>query len=87
MRELHWLISMLEGCQVPTETLAYLNKYAEDNDRNYTHLQELYKDHELLKETSAKQDRYIAELEKQLHLLQKTLELVDKNGGGEDGRA
>ena len=30
----------------------------------------------LLKETSAKQERYIAELEKQLSLLQKTLDLI-----------
>ena len=28
---------------------------------------------------------YIAELEKQLSLLQKTLDLIDKKGGGEDG--
>ena len=82
MADLHWPISMLEGCQVPADTLRFLNAYAEDNDRHWDELQKLHKDHEMLKDTSAKQDRYIAELEKQLRLLQKTLDLIDKNGGG-----
>jgi hypothetical protein len=73
---------MLEGCQVPEDTLCFLNGYAEDNDRNWDELKDLRKEHELLKELSAKQDRYIAELEKQLTLLQKTLELVDRNMKG-----
>ena len=79
---MRWPISMLEGCQVPAETLRFLNAYAEDNDKHWDDLQDLHKEHDLLKETYAKQERYIAEIEKQLCLLQKTLELVDRNMKG-----
>ena len=39
----------------------------------------LLKENEGAKATIARQERYIAELEKQLQLLQKTLDLVDRN--------
>jgi len=57
----------------------FFNSYSEDAETTSKNLNELYKEHQLLKKTAAKQERYIAELEKQIGLLQKTLELVDKN--------
>ena len=62
--------------------MAFLDAYVKDSNNTTADLEELYKEHEILKDTSAKQERYIAELEKQLRLLQKTLDLIDKNGGG-----
>lgn len=80
-----WPISMLDGYNINADTLVFLDAYAREAEGNHKKLCDLYEEHELLKATSAKQDRYIAELEKQLGLLQKTLDLIDKNGGRENG--
>ena len=82
MAKYDWPISMIEGYGVSDVTMQFLDTYVKNSDKKAADLEELYKKHELLKDTSAKQERYIAELEKQLSLLQKTLDLIDKNGGG-----
>lgn len=85
MAKYEWPISLIEKRGVSDEILAFLDTYVKDSNKKAADLEELYKKYELLKDTSAKQDRYIAELEKQLQLLQKTLELIDKREIGEDG--
>lgn len=85
MPEYDWPISLIEGHGISKDIMMFLDTYVKDSNQKADALNELYKEHELLKATSAKQDRYIAELEKQLSLLQKTLDLIDKNGGGGDG--
>ena len=87
MAEYVWPVCMLEEYKIPADTLTFFDSYARESDRKHQALSDLYKEHELLKSTSAKQDRYITELEKQLSLLQKTLDLVERNTKGvlEDG--
>lgn len=80
-----WPISMLENCKIDTSTMVFLDAYAREAEKTHQKLSDLHEEHELLKSTSAKQDRYIAELEKQLNLLQKTLDLIDTKGVREDG--
>ena len=80
-----WPVSMLDETVASQDTLLFIETYIKDLEENTVKLQDLYRDYESLKAISAKQDRYIAELEKQLSLLQKTLDLIDKNGGGESG--
>ena len=79
MSKFQWPVSMLEGYGVEEVTLVFFQKYVEDYDKTTEEAKALYEEHQLLKGTSAKQERYIAELEKQICLLQKTLDLVDKN--------
>lgn len=86
MAKYDWPVSLLEGHGISEEILVFFDTYVKDSDKKGDALDDLYKEHEILKDTSAKQDRYIAVLEKQLSLLQKTLDLVDRNGGDEDGR-
>jgi hypothetical protein len=86
MTRYDWPVSLLEGHGISEEILVLFDTYVKDSDKKADANYELYKEHEILKETSAKQDRYIAALEKQLILLQKTLDLVDRNGGDENGR-
>lgn len=79
MSKYPWPVSMLEGHNIEEGTLMFFQKYVEDYDKTTEEAKALYEEHQLLKDTSAKQERYIAELEKQIGLLQKTLDLVDKN--------
>ena len=81
MADYIWPVSMLEGYNVPSEVVNVLDEFVRTGNLHYQNLTDLYKECELLKATSAKQDRYIAELEKQLELLQKTLNLIDAKGG------
>lgn len=81
-----WPISMLEEYQIDPTTMVFLDSYIRESEIRLQKLNDLHNEHELLKSTSAKQDRYIAELEKQLNLLHKTLSLIDEKGVGEDGR-
>ena len=74
-----WPVSMLEEHKVPEEILVFFQRYVEDAEDRSKEFEKLYDEHQLLKNTSSKQERYIAELEKQIHILQKTLDLVDKN--------
>ena len=74
-----WPVTMLEEHKVPVELLKFFQGYVEDYDKSTKKLETLYEEHKLLQATSSKQERYIAELEKQIGLLQKTLDLVDKN--------
>ena len=74
-----WPVTMLEGTNASEDLLLFFSGLFEESDRKSHELDALYAEHQLLKATSSKQDRYIAELEKQLSLLQKTLDLVDKN--------
>ena len=74
-----WPVSMLEDYKVPGDILVFFQGLVEDSNEKSEQLEELYIEHELLKDTSSKQERYIVELEKQIGLLQKTLDLVDKN--------
>jgi predicted RNase H-like nuclease (RuvC/YqgF family) len=48
-------------------------------------LELLEEENDTLKSRCARQERYIKELEKQLELLQKTLDLIDKNRGETNG--
>ena len=77
-----WPVCLLEEYNIPADTLTFFDSYAMESDKNHQALSDLYKEHELLKSTSVNQDRYIAELEKQLRILQKTLDLVDRNTNG-----
>lgn len=74
-----WPVTMLEEYRVKEEILQFFQGYVEDYKKATKNLEELYEEHQLLQTTSSKQERYIAELEKQIGLLQKTLDLVDKN--------
>lgn len=48
-------------------------------------LELLEEENDALKSRCVRQERYIKELEKQLELLQKTLDLIDKNRGDTNG--
>ena len=85
MAKHEWPVSLIETHGVTEENLLFIEAYIKDLESKAVDLQDLYRDHESLKAISAKQDRYIAELEKQLRLLQKTLDLIDRNGGEEGG--
>ena len=85
MPEYVWPISLLEDFDIPAEKINFLNIWALDTEKTNEMLHDLSLKHELLEATCAKQERYIAELEKQLCLLQKTLDLIDRNGGGANG--
>ena len=85
MGDFLWPVNLLVGSGVSAEIMHYLDTYIREAEKDKLVLSDLQKEHELLQAASAKQDRYIAELEKQLSLLQKTLDLIDKNGGEEDG--
>lgn len=74
-----WPVSMLEGCNVPAETMMFFQSVWDESEEKSKKLADLHNEHEILKGTCAKQERYIEELEKQICILQKTLELVDKN--------
>ena len=82
MPKYEWPISMLEDCNVPVSTLVFLDSFAKESNQRSEEFIKLYEEHEFLKATAAKQERYIAELEKQLGLLQKTLDLIDARGDG-----
>ena len=79
MSKYTWPVSLLEGYGVEDTALTFFQKYVEDCDKGAEKAEALSKEHQLLKDTSAKHERYIAELEKQIGILQKTLDLVDKN--------
>lgn len=85
MSKYDWPVSIIESNGASHENMCFLETYIKDLEAKEVDLQDLHREHESLKAISAKQDRYIAELEKQLSLLQKTLDLIDKNGGGGDG--
>ena len=74
-----WPVSLLEEYKVPEDILVFFQSFVEDHNAKCEQLEALYNDHELLKDTSSKQERYIAELEKHVRLLQKTLDIIDKN--------
>lgn len=80
-----WPISMLEEYKIDTTTMVFLDSYVRESETLRQKLIDLHNEHELLKSTSAWQDRYIASLEKQLNLLHKTLSLIDEKGVREDG--
>lgn len=82
MTRFPWPGSMLEEHNVPAQTIQFFQEEHDDYEMALKQYDDLRNDYQLLKDTSAKQERYIAELEKQLILLQKTLDLIDKNGGG-----
>lgn len=81
-----WPISMLEEYKIDTTTMVFLDSYVRESETLRQKLIGLQNEHELLKSTSAMQNRYLAQLEKQLNLLHKTLSLIDEKGVGEDGR-
>ena len=85
MGECIWPLHLLQGFNIPRETLCYLYQFAEEANNWEKELEALRGENETIKAASAMKDRYISELEKQLSLLQKTLDLIDKNGGGKDG--
>jgi hypothetical protein len=66
---------MLENHKIDTSTMVFLDAYAMEAEKTHQKLSDLYEEHELLKST----------LEKQLNLLQKTLDLIDTKGAREDG--
>jgi hypothetical protein len=79
MSKYTWPVSMLEEYQLPVEILLFFQGYVEGAEDRGKEFEKLHDEHQLLKDTSAKQERYIVELEKQIGLLQKTLDLVDRN--------
>lgn len=79
MSEYTWPVTMLEEYKVPADILLFFQGFVEGCNDKSKELEELNSKHNLLNDTSAKQERYIAELEKQIGILQKTLDLVDKN--------
>ena len=79
MSKYTWPVSMLEEHQVPVDILLFFQGYVEGAEDRGKEFEKLYDEHNLLKDRSAKQERYIAELEKQLNILQKTLDLMDQN--------
>lgn len=79
MSKYTWPVTMLEEYEVPADILVFFQGFVEGSEDKSKKLEELNSEHQLLKDTSAKQERYIAELEKQIGILQKTLDLVDKN--------
>ena len=85
MAERNWPVSLIETHGATQEILCFLESHINDLEGKVVEAQDLHRDYEALKTISSRQDRYIAELEKQLSLLQKTLDLIDKNGGGGDG--
>ena len=85
MSKYNWPASMLEKYKLPADVMTFFDSFSKESFDTSERLDTLFAEHEALKSTSAKQDRYITELEKQITLLQKTLDLIDRNGGGEDG--
>lgn len=85
MAKCDWPGSMLEEHKVPAELVKFFQTIFEESQEKSEKYAELSADFRMLENTCARQDRYIAELEKQLSLLQKTLDLVDKNRGVDDG--
>ena len=79
MSKYTWPVTMLEEYKVPADALVFFQGFVEGSEEKSKKLEELYIELELLKDTSSKQERYITELEKQIGILQKTLDLVDKN--------
>lgn len=79
MSRYQWPASLLEDFKVPGETIGFFQSIWQESEEKSKKLEDLYNEHQLLKDTSAKQERYIAELEKQIGILQKTLDLVDRN--------
>ena len=80
-----WPVSLIEAQGATQEILRFIESHIKDLEEKVVEAQDLHRDYETLKITSSKQERYIAELEKQLILLQKTLDLIDKNRGVDDG--
>lgn len=80
-----WPVSLIETHGATQNNLRFIETYIKDLEEKVVEAQDLHRDYETLKITSSKQERYIAELEKQLILLQKTLDLIDKNRGVDDG--
>lgn len=85
MAKCDWPVSLIETHGATQENLCFLESYIKDLEGKVVEEQDLYRDYETLKITSSRQERYIAELEKQLSLLQKTLDLIDRNRGVDDG--
>lgn len=85
MAKCDWPGSMLEEHKVPAELVKFFQTIFEESQEKSEKYAELSADFRMLENTCARQDRYIAELEKQLSLLQKTLDLVDKNRGVDNG--
>ena len=54
-------------------------------EEQLANLELLEEENDTLKSRCVRQERYIKELEKQLELLQKTLDLIDKNRGETNG--
>ena len=80
-----WPVSLIETQGATQEILSFIETYIKDLEEKVVEAQDLHRDYETLKITFSKQERYIAELEKQLILLQKTLDLIDKNRGVDNG--
>ena len=72
-------VTMLAEYGVPVDIMLFFNGYFVDMEKNNADRQRLFEEKELLGSTVKKQDMYIAELEKQLKLLQKTLDLIYRN--------
>lgn len=73
-----WPVCMLPASVDPT-VLQFLESFIKEKDELHEKLGNLHREHEQSLALIDKQERYIAELEKQIRLLQKTLDLVDKN--------
>ena len=73
-----WPVCMLPASIDPT-ILQFLENFVKEKDELYEKLGNLHQEHEQGLALIDKQERYIAELEKHIHLLQKTLDVVDKN--------
>lgn len=73
-----WPVCMLPASVDPT-VLQFLESFIKEKDELHEKLGNLHREHKQSLALIDKQERYIAELEKHIKLLQKTLDLVDKN--------
>lgn len=85
MARFEWPASMLEECPVKGETILFFDTVWKESEEKSKKICELQEENEQLKAVIGKQDQYISSLEKQLALLQKTVDLiydrsVEKNG-------
>jgi hypothetical protein len=73
-----WPVCMLPASVDPT-ILQFLESFVIEKHELHEKLRDLHLEHEQSLALIDKKERYIAELEKHIQLLQKTLDLVDKN--------